>query len=135
MLSLALVGCVNNSLLPLITIADFLLYHINLVDPSIYSAYHPPTNDIVQLLEAIARATGKLKKGGIPELESTAAWVVGRYRSGVMGRFILDDVSEDAWERWKEEEEGMGESESAGRRRVKRERAEAKMKKRAEGDD
>ncbi|KAI5843492.1 P-loop containing nucleoside triphosphate hydrolase protein [Morchella snyderi] len=135
MLSLALVGCVNNALLPLISIADYLLFHINRVDPSIYKAYHPPTNDIIQLLEATARATGKLKKGGVPELESTAAWLVSRYRSGVLGRFILDDVSEGAWERWMEEEEGEGESLSAARRRVKKERAEAKVKKRAAGDE
>ncbi|KAH8147735.1 uncharacterized protein LAJ45_08200 [Morchella importuna] len=135
MLSLALVGCVNNALLPLISIADYLLFHINRVDPSIYKAYHPPTNDIIQLLEATAKATGKLKKGGVPELESTAAWLVSRYRSGVLGRFILDDVSEGAWERWIQAEAGEEESSSAARRRVKKERAEAKVKKRAAGDD
>lgn len=134
MLSLALVGCVDSSLLPAVTVADYLLYHLNLVDPDIYGAYHPPTNDILQLLDATAKATGRLKKGGIPELEGTANWLVNRYRSGVMGRFILDDVSEKAYERWLEEESNQGESDSAARRRVKAERKEAKMKKRIEGD-
>lgn len=134
MLSLALVGCVNNALLPPLTVADYLLFQVNRVDPRLYAAYHPPTNDIVELLEATARATGRLKKGGVPELEGAAGWLVGRYRSGVMGRFILDDVSEDAYERWLEKERGMGESESAAKRRVKAEKREAKMKKRVEGD-
>lgn len=134
MLSLALVGCVDSSLLPAVTVADFLLYHLNLVDPSIYGVYHPPTNDIIQLLEATSKATGRLKKGGVPELEGTANWLINRYRSGVMGRFILDDVSEKAYERWLEEESNQGESESAAKRRVKAEKKEWKMKKRAESD-
>lgn len=129
MLSLALVGCVNSSLLPSTTIADYLLYHLNLVDPSIYSAYHPPTNDIMQLLDATAKKTGRLKKGGVPEIEGTANWLISRYRSGVMGRFILDDVSEKAYERWLEEEDNQGESDSAAKRRIKAERREFKMKK------
>lgn len=134
MLSLALVGCVDSSLLPTATIADYLLYHLNLVDPRLYSAYHPPTNDIMQLLEATAKITGRLKKGGVPELEGTANWLINRYRSGVMGRFILDDVSEKAYERWLEEEGNQEESLSAAKRRVKVEKKEAWMKKRTESE-
>lgn len=132
MLSLALVGCVDSSLLPTTTIADYLLYHLNRVDPRLYSTYHPPTNDIIQLLDATAKATGRLKKGGVPEIDGTANWLINRYRSGVMGRFILDDVSETAYERWLEDEGNQEESGSAAKRRVKAERKEARMKKRVE---
>lgn len=132
MLSLALVGCVDSSLLPATTIADYLLYHLNRVDPRIYGAYHPPTNDIMQLLDATAKVTGRLKKGGVPEIEGTANWLIQRYRKGVMGRFILDDVSKEAYENWLEEESNQGESENAAKRRVKVERKEAKMRKRIE---
>ena len=130
MLSLALVGCVKGSLLDATTLADYLLFHLNLRDPSLYSGYCHPTNDIMELLTATAKATGRLLKGGAPDFDATAYWLVQRYRAGVLGKFILDDVSEAAYQAWLDAEEEQGESKNAARKRMKEERKLAKLKKR-----
>lgn len=95
MLKLALCGSVKDTIVPAFTLADYLLYHINQRSSSLYSAYHPPTNEIMPLLEAIARNTGRLQKGGEPDLESTALWMIHRWRNGYLGRFMLDEVTEE----------------------------------------
>lgn len=134
MLSLALVGCVKDSLLDATTLADYLLFHLNLRDPSLYSGYCPPTNDIVELLTATAKATGRLLKGGSPDFDATAYWLVQRYRAGVLGKFILDDVSTTAYQAWLDAEEKQGESRNAARKRMKEERRLAKIKKRGDAE-
>ncbi|PUU73357.1 P-loop containing nucleoside triphosphate hydrolase protein [Tuber borchii] len=134
MLSLALVGCVKGSLLDATTLADYLLFHLNLRDPSLYSDYYHPTNDIIELLTATAKATGRLLKGGAPDFDATAYWLVQRYRAGVLGKFILDDVSEAAYQAWLDAEEEQGESKNAARKRMKEERKLAKIKKRRDAE-
>ncbi|KAG0639279.1 P-loop containing nucleoside triphosphate hydrolase protein [Tuber brumale] len=134
MLSLALVGCVKDSLLNPTTLADYLLFHLNLRDPSLYSGYCPPTNDIVELLTATAKATGRLLKGGTPDFDATAYWLVQRYRASALGKFILDDVSETAYQAWLDAEEKQGESKNAARKRMKEERKLAKIKKRRDAE-
>lgn len=99
MLKLALCGSVKDTVVPPFILADYLLYHINQHNTSLYSAYHPPTNDIMPLLEAIAKKTGRLQKGGKPDLESTALWMIHRWRNGYLGRFMLDDVTEESFRR------------------------------------
>ena len=96
MLKLALCGSVKDTVIPPFTLADYLLYHINQQDSNVYLDYHQPTNEVMQLLEAMARKTGRLQKGGTPDLDGTAMWMVQRWRNGHLGRFMLDDVSEDA---------------------------------------
>ncbi|CAZ80977.1 unnamed protein product [Tuber melanosporum] len=134
MLSLALVGCVKDSLLNPTALADYLLFHLNLRDPSLYSGYCPPTNDIVELLTATAKATGRLLKGGTPDFDATAYWLVQRYRASALGKFILDDVSETAYQAWLDAEEKQGESKNAARKRMKEERKLAKIKKRRDAE-
>lgn len=96
MLKLALVGCVKDGLVPAVTVADYLLYHLNLVDPALYTDRFcggAPTNDVHEFLRGIARRTGKLLKGGQPSLEGAAEWVVQEWRRGGLGRFLLDVVT------------------------------------------
>lgn len=96
MLKLSLCGCVKDSLLPPITVADYLLFHLNLRGLSgVYSTYSPPTNEILPLLEGVARKTGRLAKGAELDLEGSAVWFVKRWRQGLLGRFLLDEVSEE----------------------------------------
>ncbi|KAH9823642.1 Mitochondrial ribosome-associated GTPase 1 [Teratosphaeria destructans] len=102
MLKLALCGSVKDTIIPPTTLADYLLFHINLNQPSLYSSYHEPTNEILPLLAAIAQKTGRLIKGGEPDLEGTALWMIQRWRQGHVGRFMLDDVGEKAMDVWKE---------------------------------
>lgn len=96
MLKLALCGSVKDTILPPTSLADYLLYQINHVDPTLYKQYSEATNDAMALLEAIAHKTGRLQKGGEPDTEAVALWMIQRWRTGHLGRFLLDEVSEDA---------------------------------------
>ena len=96
MLKLALCGCVKDTIISPTILADYLLYHINLVNPALYAKYSSPTNDVTEFLEKLARKTGQLHKGGdngIPDIEAVALWIVQRWRKGKFGKFVLDDVS------------------------------------------
>jgi len=119
MLKLALCGNVKDTIVPPTTIADYLLFHLNLQDPSLYSNFCEPTNDIFVVLEALARKQGRLKKGGLPDLESSALQFVQKWRSGDMGRFILDRVSEEALDERTRALEAMGGSMHQARKTAK----------------
>ncbi|PYI19491.1 P-loop containing nucleoside triphosphate hydrolase protein [Aspergillus japonicus CBS 114.51] len=92
MLKLALCGCVKDSVIAPVTLADYLLYHINLNDAQVYQRWSSPTNEIMPLLNDFARQTGLLAKGGIPNTELAALHFIQKWRAGDMGRFILDDL-------------------------------------------
>ncbi|KAI0112943.1 P-loop containing nucleoside triphosphate hydrolase protein [Daldinia grandis] len=96
MLKLSLVGCVKDGLVPAETIADYLLFRLNMRDPEMYSELSAPTNDVREFLDNIATRTGKLLKGGVPSQEQAADWIVQQWRKGNLGRFGLDDVSEES---------------------------------------
>lgn len=93
MLKLALCGSVKDTIISPVQLADYLLYRLNLLFPEKYSEYHEPTNDIVPLLEAVATKTGRLQKGGVPDMEAAAIWFVQRWRTGHLGNFVLDTVA------------------------------------------
>ncbi|KAI1360730.1 P-loop containing nucleoside triphosphate hydrolase protein [Xylaria arbuscula] len=97
MLKLSLVGCVKDGLVPAETVADYMLFLLNRRDPTVYAALcATPTNDIQVFLDAVAVRTGKLLKGGVPAREQAADWIVQQWRRGHLGRFGLDDISEEA---------------------------------------
>ena len=96
MLRLALCGSVKDTIVPPTSLADYLLFQINLVNPGLYKDYCPPTNDAIELLNAIANKTGRLQKGGDPDTEAAALWMIQRWRNGHLGRFLLDKIDEDA---------------------------------------
>ncbi|KAI9890823.1 MAG: Mitochondrial GTPase [Vezdaea aestivalis] len=93
MLKLALCGGVKDTIIAPVTMADYLLYYMNKSDPGLYSDYCAPTNDITALIEAVAQKTGKLGKGGVAIEDTTALWLIQRWRQGHLGRFSLDHVS------------------------------------------
>ena len=93
MLKLAICGSVKDSIISPTILADYLLYHLNQQDPSLYAEYTQPTNDISVLLDSVARKTGKLQKHGKHDLEAAAIWLVQRWRNGHLGRFLLDTVT------------------------------------------
>ncbi|KAL4913957.1 P-loop containing nucleoside triphosphate hydrolase protein [Aspergillus aurantiobrunneus] len=92
MLKLALCGCVKDAVISPVTLADYLLYHINLHNADIYQRWAPATNEIEPLLDSFARQTGLLAKGGIPNIDLAALHFIQKWRSGELGRFILDDL-------------------------------------------
>jgi len=112
MLKLALVGSVKDTIIPPTTLADYLLFHINHHTPSLYDSYCQPTNDVVVLLDAVCKKTGKLQKGGIPDLEAAALWMIQRWRLGLLGAFVLDEVEQDGLEKKMREEIGTSASQA-----------------------
>lgn len=100
MLKLALCGSVKDTVISPFTLTDYLLFRINQLSPTLYAEYSPPTNDIAILLEAMARKTGRLQKGGEADTDGTAMWMIQRWRNGHLGRFLLDEVSDEALARY-----------------------------------
>ena len=119
MLKLAICGSVKDSIIPYTTMADYLLFHLNRVDPTLYAKYHSPTNEVSELLHAVAHSTGRLQKGGTPDLDATAVWMIQRWRNGDFGKFVLDEVRMDALERKKGEEANLRVSVSQARKAAK----------------
>jgi ribosome biogenesis GTPase A len=134
MLKLALCGSVKDTIIPPVLLADYLLYHLNLHSPTLYSEYSAPTNDVMVLLTGVAERTGRLGKGGKVDAEACALWIVQMWRLGRLGRFGLDEVTEDAAERRSREEEGAPRSFSQARR-VERERRRERSRARGRGDE
>ncbi|KAF2728709.1 mitochondrial GTPase 1 [Polyplosphaeria fusca] len=124
MLKLALCGSVKDTIVPPVLLADYLLFHINRINPNLYAEYCAPTNDIVELLEAIARKTGRLGKGGALDIEACSLWMIQKWRSGYLGRFLLDEVSEQALELQKLGEEDVQPSMNQARKAERERRRE-----------
>ncbi len=122
MLKLALCGCVRDGIVPYTTLADYLLYRLNMISPTEYCSFHEPTNDVMELLNAIAVKTGRLRKGGQGDLEAAAVWFIQRWRAGQLGRFVLDEVTDDAWRRAQELVREAPVSLNQGRKAVKADR-------------
>ncbi|CAC9885838.1 unnamed protein product [Aureobasidium pullulans] len=135
MLKLALCGNVKDTIIPPATLADYLLYRVNLIDPTLYKEYCPPTNDVIELLNAIAHKTGRLQKGGEPDTEAVALWMIQRWRNGLWGRFLLDEVSEGGLQKRIFEESSMGGSMNQARRADKEARKLRNIKRHAGTSD
>ncbi|KAI3403792.2 mtg1 [Candida oxycetoniae] len=79
MLALGLVGCVHNSFIDPVILADYLLFVLNLQDPSgkAYNLYMShPTNDIYELMYNIAKQRKTLKRdGSYDELGIATHWL------------------------------------------------------------
>ena len=105
MLKLALCGSVKDSIISPVTLADYLLYQLNLHGPECYAEYAAPTNDIIHLLEVIARKTGRLRRGGTEDIEATAMWMIQRWRNGQLEKIILDAIDKAGLERGRKRSE------------------------------
>ena len=108
MLKLALCGSVKDTIIPPTILADYLLYQLNKYDPGLYADYTTPTNDIAAFFTAVAMKTGKLEKGGTPNEEATALWLIQRWRTGHFGKFLLDEVTQTSLERDLQESQVAG---------------------------
>jgi ribosome biogenesis GTPase A len=129
MLKLALCGCVKDALIPSTTLADYLLYHINLHNPRVYERWSKPTNDIVPLLDRFARQAGYLAKGGVPNTDLAALSLVQKWRAGELGKFVLDDVQAELRQRKEEMAETVGPSMTQMLKAAKAARLEKQKKK------
>lgn len=96
MMKISLVQGIKKGLIQDEILADYLLYRMNLWDPDIYRRYCAPTNDVQEFLLAVAKRDGKLKAGGIPDMGESAARVLSEWRKGKLGKYVLDDLSDEA---------------------------------------
>lgn len=108
MLKLALCGSVKDTIIAPSLLADYLLFHLNKQNPEIYAQYSVPTNDVSHMLEGIAKKTGRLQKGGIPDMDASALWIIQRWRDGKLGKFVLDDLSEEFIAEARRHKRGLG---------------------------
>jgi ribosome biogenesis GTPase A len=128
MLKLALCGSVKDTIIHPTTLADYLLFHTNKNDPSVYEVYCPPTNDIVELLQAVCQKSGRLQKGGIPDLEAAALWMIQKWRQGNLGTFVLDEITEDGLQNKMNEEVTTSVSQARKQKKdAQRQRAKTRM--------
>ena len=95
MIKVALAHGIKKGLIQDEILVDYLLFRMNRVDPSIYAKYGEPTNDVNEFLEAVAKKEGRLRIGGIPNIPEAAARVLSLWRDGKMGKFVLDELSEE----------------------------------------
>ncbi len=141
MLKLALVGCVRDGLVARETLADYLLFRLNLAGASGYVGrlgMNGPTNDVNEFLEAVARRLGKLAKGGGANYETAAEWAVQEWRGGGLGKVLLDEVTEETLAKGLEEMSverlSMNQARKKGKE-ARKARSEAKREARLGGDD
>ena len=95
MMKVALAHGIKKGLIDDEILVDYLLYKMNLRDVSIYSRYCEPTNDVIEFLTAVAKREGRLRTGGNPNISEAAARVLSMWRDGKLGKFVLDDLSEE----------------------------------------
>ncbi|KAK1701456.1 P-loop containing nucleoside triphosphate hydrolase protein [Colletotrichum godetiae] len=130
MVKLALAGSVKDDRIPMEILADYLLYRLNLTDPSAYARYSEPTNEVNEFLMGVARRTGKLKSGGETNADSAADWIVKQWRVGNLGKFVLDDITDEAFRDKELAREGQGPlSMNQARRKEKEARKERALNK------
>ncbi|PNP60742.1 hypothetical protein FNYG_14502 [Fusarium nygamai] len=99
MLKFALVQGIKDGLIPTEILVDYLLYRMNLFKPTLYNRYCEPTNDVHEFLTAVAWKDGLIKLKGVPDLQAAASRILHLWRHGKMGKFVLDDVSDEGSEK------------------------------------
>ncbi|MBE3112662.1 MAG: 50S ribosome-binding GTPase [Acidobacteria bacterium] len=103
MVKLALVHGIKDNIVPHEIVVDYLLYRLNKWDPALYSKYSPPTNEVSEMLHAVAKKTGKYGKSPAGFPIQAAMWIIEQWRHGKLGRYVLDDVSPAALQAKKED--------------------------------
>jgi mitochondrial GTPase 1 len=115
-LALALCGSIQEKIVPPPILADFLLYHLNLIDPELYTSKYDTeaTNDIFDFLAAIAQKTGRLRAGGYIDERGAAMEAISRFRKGGLGQWTIDRITPEAFNRRIKEELVARQRESRG---------------------
>eukprot|EP01113_Clastostelium_recurvatum_P011690 TRINITY_DN15984_c0_g1_i1.p1 TRINITY_DN15984_c0_g1~~TRINITY_DN15984_c0_g1_i1.p1 ORF type:complete len:125 (-),score=23.91 TRINITY_DN15984_c0_g1_i1:221-574(-) len=94
-LKLALTGAVKETIVEEGVLADYLLYSLNRMHALGYvEAYGlpGPCDEIVTVLEAIARKLGFLSASNVPDVHAAARAFLSHFRSGKLGHLTLDDI-------------------------------------------
>lgn len=98
MLALGLVGCIHTSFIDPVVQADYLLYVLNLQDPTgkLYANYTKrPTNDIYELLYHIAKTRNKLRSDKSYDEQGMAIHFVNMWRQGKSSKYrgLFDETA------------------------------------------
>ncbi|KAJ9106165.1 hypothetical protein QFC21_001308 [Naganishia friedmannii] len=104
-LKLALTAGIKASLFEPDILADYLLYRLNLrsLDPTYPSylnniplppSFTTPTNDLTELLIALATRIGAMRAGGELDLETAQRFFLRAFQEGKFGQWTLDDLLE-----------------------------------------
>lgn len=109
MLSLCIIGAVNQSLVDPVIQADYLLFHLNKAYPDGKQPYlkytkNKPTNDISELLHSIAHKINRVKKGGEIDDIGTAIHWIDNWRQGKEQKLLLDPTDPEAYDRTTEQD-------------------------------
>ena len=92
-LQLALIGTLRDDLVGEELLADYLLYNLNQNEKYEYVDRFQlpgPSDDIYEVLPAVATRIGALLPGGEKNLEAAARHMLQKYRSGALGAFVLE---------------------------------------------
>ncbi|KAI9281607.1 P-loop containing nucleoside triphosphate hydrolase protein [Sporodiniella umbellata] len=98
-LKVAVTGGIRDHLSDEQVMADYILYRLNQKNDFTYVDWFrlgQPTNNVVELLEGVARRIGAIVRGGELELTMAAKFFLQQYRKGQLGLHTLDDVTSDA---------------------------------------
>jgi ribosome biogenesis GTPase A len=91
-MKLALLGTLRDDLVGEDVIADFLLYTLNKQQQFQYVqcfGLPGPSDDIDEVLHAVAKRIGALGKGGVADTHRAAKHMLMKYRAGQLGCFRL----------------------------------------------
>ncbi|PVU95938.1 hypothetical protein BB561_001511 [Smittium simulii] len=94
-LKFALTGGIKDKVLDNETLSDFLLYLLNKSNNTEYVSkfqLESPIDDINYLLCHVARKSGALLKGGIPQLDVAARFFLRQYYMGNIGYICFDNI-------------------------------------------
>jgi hypothetical protein len=105
-LALSLCGSIPEKIVPPQILADYLLYHLNLISPDLYTSVYEcnPTNDPIEFLTAVATKTGKLRAGGYIDDRAAAMEAISRFRRGALGTWPVDRITPDSFDKRIKEE-------------------------------
>ncbi|ORX60517.1 GTPase [Hesseltinella vesiculosa] len=98
-LKVAVTGGIRDHLADEQVMVDYLLFELNRRQAFDYVDWFrlpdsQPTNDVQVLLDAVARRIGAFSKGGILEPNMAAKFFLKQYRTGKLGLFTLDDLTD-----------------------------------------
>ncbi|KAI9505481.1 mitochondrial GTPase 1, partial [Coemansia spiralis] len=94
-IKVALTGGMKDNIADEIVLADYLLFRLNRLADTNYCGVlglHQPTDDINELMAALGRRIGALRKGGELDTDKTLRYFLRTYRDGMFGRLCLDEL-------------------------------------------
>ncbi|KAJ1979433.1 Mitochondrial GTPase 1 [Dimargaris verticillata] len=129
-LKVALTGGINEDILDVEILADFLLFTLNQVHNTEYQTMFKldqPTDSLPELLTMVARRIGALRKGGEYNLDTAARFFIRQFQLGKLGRFTLDGIEAEDLETFFTVHEPDARSRSQQKKEMRQQRAQQRI--------